>query len=266
MLVDDELCYLRRHLLRSFAPPPHLFVIEPLCHSAVFLPPSAERVHIVCTGCTNALIRCVSRMRELNRRIFRHTLYLERQNLQLMHHVRHASRHHTQVFAAAEHMGSTYERRQFAHRRVAPELGMTAIEIIVVDAHQYLFLVRIEFVERMALIDRDTRMQPSRPALVFHEEHLAMEINQSVAYILRRSGTQSAGFELFLVAHQAVVPSLHLRLGIKLRTEPIDIVIACLEGMLFSPFCIISQHVSQEIGADIRLGHSIPVEANTLCA
>ena len=189
MLIDDEFGYFRCHLFRCIAPPAHLFVVETLSHGAVFLPPCAQRIHIVRAGCTNALIRSIGRVSKLNGRIFRHTLDLKAQDLQLMHHVRHASRYHTQILAAAEHMRCAYQRRQFAHRRVAPELRVTTEEILVVDTHQHLFLIAVQLVERVALIDRDTRMQPSRTALVFYKQHFAMQIDQTVADIMHRSLT-----------------------------------------------------------------------------
>ena len=266
MLVDDELGNLRRHLFGSIAPPTHLLVVETLGHRMVFFPPSAQRVHIVRAGRADRLIRSVGRMRELNGRIFRHTLDLETEDLQLVHHIGYASRYHSEVFAAAEHMRCTDERRQFAHSGVAPEGCMTTIEIVVVDTHEHLFLIAVKLVERMALIDRDTRMQPTRTTLVFHEEHFAMEIDQTVAYIMYRFLGQAAGFELFLIAKQTISPFLHFRLRVKLRTEPIDVVIACLEGVFLSPFGIKTKDVTQEVRTDIRLGHTIPVKANTLCA
>ena len=153
MLVDDELSDLRSHLLRSISPPTHLLVVEALGNGAIFFPPSAQRVHIVRSGRADALIRRVGRVGELNRRIFRHSLDLEAEDLQLVHDVRNASRYHAEVLTAAEHMGRMDQRRQLAHRRVTPELGMTTEEIIIVDTHEYLFLVAIELVERVALVD-----------------------------------------------------------------------------------------------------------------
>ena len=228
MLVDDELRDLRRHLFGCIAPPTHLLVVELLGYRAVLFPPSAQRVHVVRTGRANRLIRSVGRVRKLNRRILGHALDLEAEDLQLMHHIRYASGHHTEVLAAAEHLRCADERRQFAHRRVTPELCMTAIEILVIDTHEHLFLVGIELIERVTLIDGDTRMEPSRTALILNHQHFAMEINQAVADILRSLFAQTCCFELFRILHEAVVPLLHFDLRIKLRTEPIDVSIARL--------------------------------------
>ena len=143
---------------------------------------------------------------------------------------------------------------------------MTAVEIIVVDAHQHLFLVAIELGERVALIDGDTRVQPSRTTLVFNKQHFAMEINESVADIFRRYGTQSAGFELFLVAHEAVVPFLYFDLRVKFRFEEIDIAVVGVESVFLRPLQVVAEHIAEEVRADIGFGQTVPVEAYTLCA
>ena len=244
MLVDDELRDLRRHLFGCIAPPAHLLIVELLRYRAVLFPPRAERVHVVRTGRADRLIRSVGRVRELNRRILRHALDLEAEDLQLMHHIGYTSGHHAEVLAAAEHLRCADKRRQFAHRRVTPELRMTAIEILIIDTHEHLFLVGIEFIERVALVDRDTRMEPSRTALILDHQHLAMEVNQAVADILRSLFAQTCCFELLRILHEAVVPLLHFDLRIKLRTEPIDVSIAGLKGILLRPLGIITQDIT----------------------
>ena len=104
MLVDDELGYFRTHLLRRIAPPTHLLVVETLSDRTVFLPPSTQRVHVVRTCRADRLIRSVSRMCELDGRVFRHTLDLQTEDLQFVHHIGHASRYHTKILAATKHM------------------------------------------------------------------------------------------------------------------------------------------------------------------
>ena len=121
VLINDEFGNFWRHLLWSFTPPAHLFVVELLSHSAVLFPPSTNRVHIVGTDGTNAHIWSISRMRKRYSWVLRHTLDLEREDLQLAHHIRHTRRHHTQVLAAAEHVGSSNQGREFLERRLAPE-------------------------------------------------------------------------------------------------------------------------------------------------
>ena len=179
-------------------------------------------------------------MGELDGRIFRHSLDLEAEDLQLMHYVGYASRYHSEVLTAAEHMGRMDQRRQFAHRRVTPELGMATEEIIIVDTHEDLFLIAVQLVERVALVDRDTRMEPSRTALVFYHQHFAMQVNQSVAEVLYRFFAEAAGFECFLVVQQTVCPFLHFRLRVKLRAEPVYIMVVGLQSVLFRPFGIVS--------------------------
>ena len=109
-------------------------------------------------------------------------------------------------------------------------------------------------------------MEPSRTALVFYKQHLAMQINQRIADVLRRLGTQTGSLQLLLIAHQPVVPFLHFDLRIELRTEEIDIAVMRVQRIFLRPFGVITQHISEEIGADIRLRQSIPVQTNTLRA
>ena len=83
-------------------------------------------------------------------------------------------------------------------------------------------------------------MEPSRTTLVFDEEHFAMEVDESVADVLYRFCAEAAGFERFLIVQQFVCPFLYFRLCVELRTEPIDIVIMRLQGVLFGPFGVIA--------------------------
>ena len=101
---------------------------------------------------------------------------------------------------------------------------------------------------------------------IYHKQHFAMQINQAIADILYCRLTQAAGFQLFLIAQETICPLLHFHLRIKLRFEPVDITVARIQCVRFSPLGIITQHVTQEIRTDIRLGHTIPIEAYALCA
>ena len=93
-----------------------------------------------------------------------------------------------------------------------------------------------------------------------------MQIDQAVADILYCRLTQAAGLQLFLVTQQTICPLLNLRLGIKLRFEPVDITVVRIQRIRLRPFEVKAQHIAQEIAADIRLGHTIPIEAYALCA
>ena len=121
---------------------------------------------------------------------------------------------------------------------------MTTEEILVIDTHQYLFLITVELVERVTLIDGDTRMQPSRTLLVFHHQHFAMQVDQAVADVMHRCFAQAAGFELFLIAQQTICPFLYLHLRVKLRLEPIYIAIIGIKCVLFCPFRIKTKDIA----------------------
>ena len=87
-------------------------------------------------------------------------------------------------------------------------------------------------------------MQPTRTTLIFHEQHFAMQVDQSVADIMHCRLTQSAGFQLFLIAQQAVSPLLNLCLRVKLRLEPINIAVIRIQRILLCPLDIITQHIA----------------------
>ena len=70
---------------------------------SVFLPPSPERRSIMRSSRTYGKIRISVRITESVLRRLRHPLHLKRKDLELIHHLRHTSRNHTQVLAASEH-------------------------------------------------------------------------------------------------------------------------------------------------------------------
>ena len=121
---------------------------------------------------------------------------------------------------------------------------MTTEEILIVDTHQYFFLIAVEFGERVALVDGDTRVQPSRTTLVFHEQHFAVEVNQSVADVMYSRLTQAGSLELFLIAEQAICPFLHFGLGVELGFEPVDISVIGVKGIVLCPLQIEAQYVT----------------------
>ena len=144
VLINDEFGDFWCHLLWSFTPPAHLLVVELLSDLAVFLPPSTNRVHVVGTDSTNAMIRSVRWVSESYGWVLRHALNLEREDLQLVHDIRHTGRHHTEVLAAAEHVGRSDECRQLLECRLAPERSVAVVEVVVVDVSQELALVGIK--------------------------------------------------------------------------------------------------------------------------
>ena len=261
VLVHDELGYLRRHLLWRFAPPAHLLVVELLRYRAVFFPPCAQRIRVVRTRGAYAQVRRVGGVSKVHRRVFRHALNLQTQYLQSVHHVRHASGHHTQVLAAAEHVRRVDECRQLPHRALPPEIRVATEEIVVVDIHQHALLVVVQLVERVALIDTDTRVQHLRIALVLHEQYLAVQVNHAVAQVLTLLFAQPCCLPRRVVCYQVVEVTLHLHLRVKLLGEVIHIPVVRAQETLFGYLRVVAEHIAEEVRADIRLHHAVPIEA-----
>ena len=91
--------------------------------------------------------------------------------------------------------------------------------------------------------------------LVTHEEHLAMEIQESVedivdvAVVLVSSTVLRVEEEL-----------LHLALGVEMLREEVDISIVGMEEIVLHILSIVAEGITQEISTDIWFGEAILVE------
>ena len=140
---------------------------------------------------------------------------------------------------------------------------MAAIEVIVVDVHQNTLLVVVELVVGVRLIDADTRVKHLGVLLVAYEQHFAMQIEQSLAQVDSLVFVHEACFVQLVVALQyGIKVVLHFHLGVKLVFEPEDVSVIRVQEALFGCFCIVAEHIAEEVRADIGFGHSVDVQTN----
>ena len=95
-----------------------------------------------------------------------HTLHLQRQNLLVVHHARHAVRNHAKVLPASQHPRTGKQLRELAHGIIRPEIIMPVIEEIGVEGVEALFLPGFEF----GGVRSDEGMEPARLARILDEE------------------------------------------------------------------------------------------------
>ena len=103
-----------------------------------------------------------------------HTLYLERENAQLIHNGRYTSGNHTEVFATDEHIGTVYQGRKFLHRLAIPEVIVAMIVEVVMQSIEGLTLVLGERLERLGLETIDAGMIATGLVGVLNEEHIGL--------------------------------------------------------------------------------------------
>ena len=113
----------------------------------VGLPPCADARHVVGRRSADGEVGIVPCVAKLQLRVFRHALDLEREDLELMHHGRHAVGYHAEVLGAAEHARGVDERRQLPHRLAIPEVVVAVIVEVVVETVEAPFLVVAQVAE-----------------------------------------------------------------------------------------------------------------------
>ena len=126
------------------------------------------------------------------------------------------------------------------------------------NTHHHLFLVIIELIVAVALVECNTRVEHVGVLLVLDKEHLAMQVHQTILDILLVFSEITA-----LLGHQRIEILLHLHLRIKLRLEPVDIVVVGVEEGLYGLIGINAKHIAEEIAADIRLGEAVTVSLDS---
>ncbi len=148
----------------------HLFIEEFLRKGAVLLPPGAKGGGIVGSGRADAEIGIAGRLGKIFRRVFRHSLDLEAEDVQLVHHRGDAGRNHSEVLAAGEHSRGAEQGGQFAKCALAPEVVVAMVEEILIEGPETIFLPLFELPESLAVPGVDTRMVPALLAGILDEE------------------------------------------------------------------------------------------------
>jgi len=142
---------------------------------------------------------------ELIIRILRHALNFQRQDTQVIHHPRHTRRHHTEVFGTHEHTGSSRQGWQFLHGLIVPELVVAAIEIVIIQTVESLFVVPAQRLIQEIILCTDARMIGAGYFTVEDEQYVADKRIEAI--------TDAKAVTIGTPAEMG----FHLTLGVKLR-------------------------------------------------
>src|SRR5688572_28266251 len=145
-------------------------VVKMLCTLVVLFPPSPDRTHIMRGRCNDGQIWCIIGMKEFFLRVLGHALNLQAQYTQLIHHFRHAMRHHAKVFTTYEHIGRCFKLWQLMHRFLLPEIILAAIEIVDIKMTQSFLYMRYQVAECRCLFHRNPEMEMLPLRVSFLEE------------------------------------------------------------------------------------------------
>ena len=158
-------------------------VPEVVCHLAVLFPPCTDRVHVVGRSRTYRKIRIVRRMSECLFDRLRHALDLERKDSEIIHHLRHCSRDHSEVLTAGKHSCRIEKSRELLHRLILPELVVSTVEEVIVETVESGTAVCVKHIVRLSLLCADLRMVMSllprilkEKSEIVHIESLSLEL------------------------------------------------------------------------------------------
>ena len=221
---------------------------------AVFLPPLAYAAHVVGGGGANRQVGVGPCVAELGLGILGHTLYLEGQDTQLVHHGGDAGGNHAQVFGAAQHLRSLYQRGQLPHCLAVPEVGVAAVEEVVVQAVEAVFLVVVERAVGVGELCRDARVVFALLVRIFDEEHLVDKAQQTVADAVVLFGL------LLVVLGQGGEVFDDLALRVVLRQQSVAAIAQGLEVLVAHLVGELAEEVAEEPVHDVGLGLHLDVE------
>ena len=135
----------------------------------VLVPPLTQCGHVVGRDGTYRTVGVTRQMAEAYGVILRHRLDLQREDAQLVHHPGHTVGYHTQVFRTAEHAGSLCQTRQLLHGLLVPELIVTTVEVVVVQAVEVILLAIVQSLVWLLILHGNTWM-PTVTTLVVNKE------------------------------------------------------------------------------------------------
>ena len=115
--------------------------------------------------------------------VLRHRLNFKREDSQFVHHPRHTVRNHTQVFCTAKHTCSLRQTWQFFHSLIIPELVISTIEIVIIEAVEIIFLTLTKFLVVFIILNGDTWV-PAVFSLMINQEKLHVTVNSIGFYFL----------------------------------------------------------------------------------
>ena len=115
--------------------------IETLGSLGILLPPKAQRRHIVSRESSHAAIGITIKMGKLKAALLGHRLNLERKDSEIVEYRSHTVGQHSQILSTTEHTRLTKHLTQTMHCLIAPEEVVALIVIVVVQAHEGIFIL-----------------------------------------------------------------------------------------------------------------------------
>ena len=115
-------------------------------------------------------------------RILWHSLNFEAEDAEVVHRPRHTVGHHSQILAAYQHTRCLCQHRKFLHRLAIPELIVAAVEIVVIQSVEGIFLVPYKRLVHKVELCRDARMIQILILMVANKQHVANQRIESVSY------------------------------------------------------------------------------------
>ena len=174
------------------------------------LPPQTERRHIMGRERSHTAVRIAIQMRELKAILLGHGLYLERQDTQVIQHMRDTIGQHAQILGTTEHLRLTDGSLETVDGILSPEEVMTLVEEVVVESHISILLLGSQRLIDGFLPGSDTGVVHLRLSGILHKQHIADEPVESI----------TDPEAVLIVA--SLETGLHLPLGIVFLTEPIE--------------------------------------------
>ena len=217
----------------------------------VFIPPLAQRCHVVCGDGADTPVRVLSQVTEAHMRILRHALDFKTEDAQLVHHPCHAVGNHSEVFGTDQHTGGIHQFRKFLHRLLIPELVVAAIVIVVIEFVEHGLVAVVETFVNEVELNADARMEAVRVLVVAYEEHVADQGVETVAnpYVRVRG-----------LARKSL---LHLALCVIRRTHLVTVAPYVLHVLLPHLVCMLAEDaVEHPVGNErLREQFLLPVQS-----
>ena len=149
----------------------------------ILVPPLSQRRHVVSRDGAYRAVGVLRQMSEPHLWVLGHGLDLERENPQLVHHPRHAVRHHAEILGTYQHPRGLSQTRQLLHGLRIPVVVIAAVEVVVVQAVEAVLLVLGQFLVGILVLHGNARM-PAVGAFVVDEEQVVVTLDAVGLYLL----------------------------------------------------------------------------------
>jgi len=159
---------------------------ELVCDLAILLPPCTDRIHVVSGSRADRKVWVICRMSESLLDRLRHTLDLERKNPEIVHHLRHRSRNHSEILAACKHSCRIKQGRKLLHGLVLPEFIVATVEEIIIKTVKGSTAICIQNIISLGLLCADLRMIMTFLTRILKEEIEIIHIKTLSLKFVRR--------------------------------------------------------------------------------